>query len=114
MDPERANKTAERIQRSLKILIITTVLTFIALLAMGVYVYKIAQDNTRALCAVKQEAEKRVVETNNFLKEHPEGIAGISPAVLKRGADNAQSTVDALQNVTCPPPTLIPTTTEVP
>jgi TRAP-type C4-dicarboxylate transport system permease small subunit len=105
IENEKANDTARRIQRSLNVLITTTVLVFLALLGMGVYVYTATRNNTRALCAIKQDAEKRVSESQTFLVTHPQGIPGISASVIQRGIDNAQAQVKALSDVNCKPPT---------
>lgn len=108
MDQEKANQTAERIQRSLRILIVTTVVLFLALLGMGLYVYNFSRDNTKALCATKQEAQRRVAETEKFIQETPNAIPGLSPAVLQRSLDASKSTVQSLSYVSCPAPPEIP------
>lgn len=103
---------AAQIFRRLNILIITTVILFVALLGMGVYVYSVTRNNTRALCAIKLDATRRVSETQEFLKEHPEGIPGLEPEILKRGIDTAKAQVKALSDVSCPPPTIVPRETK--
>lgn len=105
---EGPSKVATEIKRTLRILIATTVVLFLALLGMGIYVYGISRDNTRALCATKLEAQRRVAETEKFIKETPNGIPGLSPAVLQRSLDASKSTVKSLDAVSCPAPPPIP------
>lgn len=107
MSPDR-NDVAATLFKRLNILIGTTIVLFLALLIMGLYVYNFSRDNTKALCATKQEAERRVSETEKFIKENPNGIPGISPAVLQRSLDSAKSTVQSLSYVSCPAPPSIP------
>jgi hypothetical protein len=50
-----------------------------------------------SLCAFKASLEDRIVQTEEFLTEHPEGFAGIPAATLQQSVDNQQRTVDALE-----------------
>jgi uncharacterized membrane protein YraQ (UPF0718 family) len=56
---------------------------------------------TKAVCALRADYRRRVQTTNDFLKEHPEGFAGISAAILKRSNKSAQDTVDSLAGLKC-------------
>jgi hypothetical protein len=64
----------------------------------------IAVNNNRAMCAVSDYYEDRIVETKTYLKEHPEEepIPGITRATLKRGLESNLGLVDALEFATCP------------
>lgn len=67
------------------------------------YVYQISKDNQAGLCAIRHDSERRVALGDKFLKEHPNGFAGISVDSLKRSTNNAKETVRSLAELDCPP-----------
>lgn len=104
-DPSvKANKTAKKIQTSLNILIATTAVLFGLAIAGFIWVYGFSNENTKSLCALRANAQDRITQSEEFLKEHPEGFAGISAAEIQRGNITSQKTVDALDSLGCPPP----------
>lgn len=71
-------------------------------LAVGYfYVDKVSDQNTKGLCTIRENAQDQITRTEDFLKEHPEGFAGLSPAVLRRGLESQKRTVEALKDVDC-------------
>jgi hypothetical protein len=60
-------------------------------------VHAVSSVSHNSLCAFKANLEERIASTEDFLKDHPEGFAGIPAATLQQSADNQQSTVDALE-----------------
>jgi hypothetical protein len=54
-----------------------------------------------ALCALRVDLERRVQASQDFLREHPEGIPGIPTATIKQGIDNQKKTIDALGFLEC-------------
>ena len=100
----RGLETATVLRKTLRLLVIATVLLYLAVFGTGYYVYTIAQSNTKGLCALRTDAESRVDQSKQFLKEHPQGIPGISAEQLKRSTDNSKRTIAALESVRCPPP----------
>lgn len=103
IDPKTGKTLAETILHRLKILTILTVV--IGALAMGTIVYvAVLQDrNTTALCAFKNDLEKRNQDAAKFLADHPEGAFGFTPAQIKQQIDNYARTIDALSSLHCPP-----------
>lgn len=67
------------------------------------YVFITSAKNQDALCSVRHDAERRVVQTEQFLDDHPEGIPGIPVSTLQRGLEAAKETVKSLDNLRCPP-----------
>lgn len=109
LDPSvQANTTAYRIQRALKWMIWATVVLYLGLFVLAYWGYTISRTNTRALCAVRADSERRVNDSVVFLKENPNGIPGISVEQLKRSTDNATRTMKALSNLDCDPVPLLP------
>lgn len=60
--------------------------------------------NTKALCDLRDDLQKRVDQGEALLKAHPNGIAGISPAAIRITISGQQSTLSALQILQCPLP----------
>lgn len=82
---------------------IIVMFTFLGLTCsvLGYYVVKISDDNKQALCAQKTTAQTQAKQTEEFIKDNPNGIPGISRAVLERSKTNAQRTVKSLESVDC-------------
>lgn len=66
-----------------------------------VYGYSKAHENTVALCALRADLDKRIVQSQGFLIDHPQGFAGISPAAIKTQISNSQRTRHTLRNLSC-------------
>lgn len=81
----------------------TIVLAAGLILAMG-YVYVQQQRTTNALCAFKNDLINRRIQATGFLKTHPKGAFGFTPAQIQQSVDNYTRTVDALDPISCPPP----------
>lgn len=57
----------------------------------------------RALCALRADYLHRISETHEFLKNHPNGFAGVSAKTLLLSAENQQQTANLLQKeLDCP------------
>lgn len=93
---------AEQLQRSLRRLAIATVILYLALISGGIKVYLDGKNTTNALCTFRQDLVVRVLGSTDFLKEHPEGIPGISPKIILEGISNQQRTITALKDLNCP------------
>jgi ABC-type transporter Mla subunit MlaD len=59
---------------------------------------------TKALCALRKDLEDRVAQTDDFLRKHPGGFAGIPAATLRQSEQGQRRTISALSNLKCPPP----------
>lgn len=49
-----------------------------------------------AICALQDDLERRVLNAQQFIEDHPGGIPGISRADLERSIQNQQMTLAAL------------------
>lgn len=92
---------AEQLQRSLRILAIATVFLYVGLIIVGVRVYLDSRNTADALCTFRQDLERRVIATTDFLKENPKGIPGIPPRFLLESVANQQRTIVSLQSLDC-------------
>lgn len=91
------------------------VLAIFALLGVTVsitayFTWQTSQDVKEGLCALRQDAERRVILGDQFLKENPNGIPGISVDSLRRSIKNSKETANSLAHLNCPAPEL-PTAT---
>lgn len=85
--------------RDVWMLVLTVVLVVIA-----VHASDDASQTTRSLCALRHDLEERVAGSDNFLRDHPRGFAGIPAATIRASADGQRRTIRALSNLKCPPP----------
>lgn len=92
---------AIQIRRSLRILLIATVVLYLGVLGIAVWTWSTANTNNDALCALRVDLQKRVANSQTFLKENPEGIPGISVRIVQDGIENQQRTISALSGLSC-------------
>lgn len=99
---------AERMQASLRNLAILTITTFLLLLGMGAYFinanHQLAVEGRQAhdaICALREDLQRRIATTEQFIRDHPEGIAGIPVAELERSVESQKLTVDSLYEAKC-------------
>lgn len=69
--------------------------------ATAYYTSKVSAESHSGVCAIKGESVKRAALGDQFLKDNPDGIPGVSIDSLKRSTNNAKQTVKALENVEC-------------
>lgn len=55
-----------------------------------------------AICTFRADLARRIDETRDFLKAHPDGLAGISAADLERSIAGQESTLRSLTIRNCP------------
>jgi len=110
------------ISKQIKRLVWLVVALYLIQAGVGVFFYLNSRDQreklavvaistAKGLCAVRHDAEKSVQQSQEFLKENPKGIPGISPSLLRRSIRQQTELKENLQGVVCPPPTPKPTTT---
>lgn len=71
--------------------------------ATAYYTLNSAQDSKAGLCAIREDSEQRVHLGEEFLKENPKGIPGISAESLDRSIANSKQTLLSLSFLSCPP-----------
>jgi hypothetical protein len=65
------------------------------------YINQVASTNQQALCAFRNDIVARIAASEQFLEEHPNGIPGISPAMIRTNLRAQRQTVDALSVLNC-------------
>lgn len=92
----------ERLHRFFVMILIVFALGGFTMAATVYYTYTTSQKNQTGLCAMRADAQERIDQSADFLKENPNGIPGISAEQLKRSTANSIRTRDALKDLDCP------------
>jgi hypothetical protein len=94
-----------QIKHWLRILTLSTIALYLLLgAALGYGWYALHRDEARtntALCSLRADREQSNASSREFLREHPHGIPGISPAAIRQGIANQQRTIDSLSGLRC-------------
>lgn len=77
------------------------VIGVILVLAGVLKVYQTASNVHAAVCELRAERIRGIQDAKMFLKQHPNGIAGISKADIERSIDQQQETVRAFSFADC-------------
>lgn len=93
--------TSRELRNQLRVLIILTVLLYVGFGILTWFTWSQSNTNTKALCGIKQDAQAQVAEGRNFVKLHPNGIAGISAAQIQQSINDNIAKVNALNIVDC-------------
>lgn len=68
---------------------------------------QVAQENTRRFCAIRQNTDRQIAAQEEFVREHPEGFAGISPSDIRAAVKRMEAFRDAIGELkNCPNGTL--------
>lgn len=93
----------ERLHRFVVKIVVIFALLGLTVAASVYYVYTTSNTNKDALCAMRYDAERRVELAEEFLRDNPDGIPGLSIDSLRRSTNNAKQTAKALSSIDCPP-----------
>lgn len=91
------------IRRTLRILVVATVALFIAIGAVGVYAYTVADQNREAVCNLRTDLERRIISGEKFVEEHPQKLQelGVTASQVSKEISNQRRTLEALGAVSC-------------
>ena len=89
------------IKRRLNFLTVTIVALAVVVGVIAAIALTDAATTHDALCTFKSDLAKRIVESSEFLKTHPNGFAGISQAEIAQSIANQQRTLDSLSVLKC-------------
>jgi hypothetical protein len=71
-------------------------------ISAGIFqVYETATNAHKALCALRAERIRGIVDGKRFLERHPNGIPGISAEDIMRSIDTQKETVRAFRFADC-------------
>jgi hypothetical protein len=105
-------ETPASVRSALKRLVVATVILYTVLTLVIVFVMITASiqrtnlknettKTTSALCTLRSDFVHRIAESRAFLRSHPNGLDGISPADIQRSIDGLKETVSALGTLDC-------------
>jgi hypothetical protein len=97
----KAKRVADPVIRTLRRLVIATVVVYIVVGGIAYLTHKEAEKANNALCALREDIAKRVIQGQSFLLTHPQGFAGISAGALKLSIENERRTLDSLAGLPC-------------
>lgn len=103
---------AAELQRTLRLLQLTTVALILALFAVVGWVYadsrrqrneiaSVAERSNTALCALRGDLKRRILSSEVFLSTHPKGLLGIPAATIRASIADLRVTVNALAGLEC-------------
>lgn len=102
-DPQDTIDLISSIKRTLRVLVVATVVLYLLTFGAAVYVYSQSQLNHNALCTFRGELQDQVISSEQFLKEHPAGLPGleISAATIRQGVEKQNLAITALSSLSC-------------
>lgn len=71
------------------------------LLGFSVYQGILNAKQGDALCTFRKDLQERVRQSEGFLREHPQGFAGIPAATIRQSLEGQKRTIKALQPLAC-------------
>lgn len=91
----------DRLRRITYRALIFFAITFVVTTAFVVQLIRQNSQANAALCTFRGDLQQRAIGAQDFLREHPDGIPGISAKALRTSIDNQRRTVDALASLDC-------------
>lgn len=103
------------LQAALRRLVWATIVVYSVLVLLGAFVWvsstvqrneiaRVAKQTNAALCTLRHDFEQRVEASRQFLRDHPDGVGGITPEDIQRSIDGLQTTINALAILDCSAP----------
>lgn len=92
------HSTAQAVHRMLRTLIVLTVVLYVALTGMGIWVYSTSAISRDALCALRADLQARASSSQQFLDHQPNGALAVA---IRTSIDGQLRTIKALRNIPC-------------
>jgi hypothetical protein len=107
--PEHESDTAMALRKTLRMLVVSTVILYLVLIGLSVKIYLDGRETNEALCTFRVDLITRVTQSITFLSEHPKGAPGIPVKTIVDGVNNQVRTINALSGLRCTTPLPVPT-----
>jgi hypothetical protein len=102
----------EEIKKALRIMEIATVILIVLMMTLVIIGYtdsanqrdairQTSLQSHNALCSFVADLQGRVASAEDFLREHPNGIPGLSVEAIRTSIENQKQTIEALSNLKC-------------
>jgi hypothetical protein len=100
---DSGQKLVREIRRTLRGLVVATVILFVALAGVAAYSYKVSDQNRQAVCNLRSDLQRRVATSEEFVVKHPEEIEklGFTITQVQKEIANQNRTLMALSVVSC-------------
>lgn len=98
------NTTAESLRKSLRRLVAATLVLYLVMGAVALKIYIDGRATHDSLCTFRADLANRALASTDFLRDHPNGVAGIPPKIILEGIYNQQRTIVALKDLDCEQP----------
>lgn len=101
------------LQQGVRYLAAATIVLYLAVSTLAVVGYldsrarqadvqTFASQTRASLCTLRADLVTRIAASTRFLRQHPDGIAGIPAAAIRQSRDGQRRTVEALSGLRCP------------
>src|SRR4051794_370509 len=89
-----ANKVLLAVRRTLRFLVLATVILYLALGGIALYSYSTSKLNHDAVCNLTGDLERRIQQSKDFSREHPEALKrlGFTQAQVQKEIINQERT----------------------
>lgn len=93
----------DTILKTLRGLVIATIILYVALASVAGYSYITSNDNRIAVCRLRDDLSRRVDSSKEFLIHHPKGLPrlGVTRTDILKEIHNQERTLNALSVVSC-------------
>ncbi len=98
---DHAAETAQDLRRTLRVLGAMTVILYLVIAGLGLWVWSQSNRNTNALCDLRSNIDNRNRTAEDFLRTHPKGIPGVSAESLEINIKTSRQTLKALSDLNC-------------
>lgn len=110
----RGLETASALRRALRWLVAATIVLYLGMFGVSLYIYDVSRDNTEVLCTFRDDVTARLETSTQYLLDHPKGTRDIPLSVLKASIANSKRTRDSLSGISCPAPPKLPNPSSTP
>lgn len=100
-DSQNTLDLVESIKRTLRLLVIATIVLYLLTIAAAAYVFFESRTNHDALCTFRQELQDQVTASDKFLAEHPKGFDGIPAITIRTGVEKQELAIESLNSLSC-------------
>lgn len=110
-EEEQGHETeaAATLRKTLRMLVVATVVLYIVLVAVCVKVYLDGRSTHNALCTFQADRITQVTQSLQFLADHPEGTSEFPVEAIVNSVNSQIGTINALSSLNCVASQPVPT-----